>query len=94
MGIPVGDVRENLSGAGAKREMVPVPVLFRFVISRGSLKSKCEMWEQRIKDGTTDQDDVHRFLESPGSNLDIGILHAFWKLRNTLDVAAEIEMVL
>lgn len=30
IGVPVGDVRENFKGAGAKREMVPVPVLFVF----------------------------------------------------------------
>lgn len=28
IGVPVGDVRENFKGAGAKSEMVPVPVLF------------------------------------------------------------------
>lgn len=33
IGVPAEDVRENFRGAGAKREMVPVPVLFEFVVS-------------------------------------------------------------
>lgn len=33
IGVPVGDVRENFKGAGAKREIVPVPVLFDCFVS-------------------------------------------------------------
>jgi hypothetical protein len=28
MGVPVGEERENFRGRGAKREVVPVPVLW------------------------------------------------------------------
>jgi hypothetical protein len=39
IGVPVGEVRANLRGTGAKRESVPVPVLFQQV-SRDRLGGK------------------------------------------------------
>ena len=53
MGVPVCEESSNLRGRGAKRDCVPVPVLYKpSVYSRDTLKSTVPVWSMfsRLQD--------------------------------------------